>query len=609
MQKWVKVVSLESVKDDFEGVFSGRVPVGYISHPISSRGYPFILKSDYRNLALNNGLFVLFYDILNMDGFWDSIIVLCCASEHQLSNPFQEQENRFTQAFRRHGNVDTLVQMNPYDDAVGILIPISAYSLRQKCQTVCQGLPPGNTSVYIATEKNLAYFYRYPDSHCRFGKMLGTNNDIGLIIRHFGDVQRGGWGDARMMGIFGATGSGKTRFAGQVLSAYSRYPEMGILIIDPQGQFSSRDAKGVPVGCLGSCEDGTDWELRRSFAHLPVQREVTWINVEQIAFSNPFLFAELLKEKGYFKHFYSAISSAKLNLVTENFYDYLENYISSRKLSLSCLNYSNELYLNTQEMMCSAYSEQSASSVANRIEKRIEDYNRWANNPRAHQLGAERIWEQVLRCFQGNYGIEQIIEDVLIHHKIVIISLVGIVEDRLKRLYCAEILDELRKRSESYYHVPSKRGHVNALVAIDEVQRLVGAAEHESELNQRTAKRISSILIDCVKTTRKLSVGWLFITQTLRSIDPEIYRQLNTKVFGFGLATDGQVDILRNTLASNPAILDQYRTLPVPVTSGIYAFLTVGEMLPLGNGTYPIFINAYRNQTELFTRNPSFFNP
>jgi hypothetical protein len=185
--------------------------------------------------------------------------------------------------------------------------------------------------------------------------------------------------------------------------------------------------------------------------------------------------------------------------------------------------------------------------------------------------------------------------------------LVGIQDERIKKLYCAEILEQLRKGSENYYHIASKRKQVNALIAIDEVQRLVGSGEHEDEINQRVTKKISYILTDCVKTSRKLSVGWLFITQTLKSLNSEIYRQLNTKVFGFGLATDGQEEILKMSFGHDKNILEQYRTLPVPITSGIYAFLTVGEMLPIGNGSTPIFINCYQNQDDLFKNNPSFF--
>jgi len=594
-------------QDEFVNVFNGRSPIGYISYRISSTGYPFILRNDYRNLAINNGLFIISYEILNMDGKTDKVLVLCSATQHELYNSFQERDFEFNQAFRRNGNVDTLIQLNSYDDAIGILIPIATYSVSADRQVMRCGLPPSNTSVFIATENNLENFYRYKESHCRLGKMLGTKIDIGLIIRHFGDFQRGGWGDARMMGIFGATGSGKTRFAAQVISAYAKYPEMGILIIDPQGQFSSKNDLGIQVGALGSCEDGTEWELKKSFSKLHHTRNIQWLDISSIAFTDPSLFVELLAENGYFHHFYSSISGAKLNLIRDDFYDFINKYTKSAKIKLENLTYSADLYQRTQSMITSLYTEKSAAGVENRIIYRIDEYNSRTGNPYAHQQEAERIWNNVLRNFNGFYKIHQVIDDILLNHKIIIISLVGIQDERIKKLYCAEILEQLRKRSEEYYHSASKRKQVNALIAIDEVQRLVGSGEHEDEINQRVTKKISYILTDCVKTSRKLSVGWLFITQTLKSLNSEIYRQLNTKVFGFGLATDGQEEILKMSFGHDKNILEQYRTLPIPIASGIYAFLTIGEMLPIGNGSTPIFINCYQNQDDLFKNNPSFF--
>ena len=40
------------------------------------------------------------------------------------------------------------------------------------------------------------------------------------------------------VGVFGKTGSGKTGLVKMLLTAYARHPEMGILVIDPQGEFS-----------------------------------------------------------------------------------------------------------------------------------------------------------------------------------------------------------------------------------------------------------------------------------------------------------------------------------------------------------------------------------
>ena len=49
-------------------------------------------------------------------------------------------------------------------------------------------------------------------------------------------------GEAYHTGIFGMTGSGKSGFAAYLLAAYAQHPDLGILIMDPQGQFASEVA-------------------------------------------------------------------------------------------------------------------------------------------------------------------------------------------------------------------------------------------------------------------------------------------------------------------------------------------------------------------------------
>ena len=58
-----------------------------------------------------------------------------------------------------------------------------------------------------------------------------------MWFKHFGGGAHG-VGEAYHMGVFGKTGSGKTGLAKMLLGAYARHPEMGILVIDPQGEFS-----------------------------------------------------------------------------------------------------------------------------------------------------------------------------------------------------------------------------------------------------------------------------------------------------------------------------------------------------------------------------------
>lgn len=76
-------------------------------------------------------------------------------------------------------------------------------------------------------------------------------NDIlyPMWFKHFGSGDCGA-GEAYHLGVFGKTGSGKSGLAKMMLCAYARHPNMGILVIDPQGEFSLELA-GTRVGQQG----------------------------------------------------------------------------------------------------------------------------------------------------------------------------------------------------------------------------------------------------------------------------------------------------------------------------------------------------------------------
>src|SRR5262249_12996218 len=67
-----------------------------------------------------------------------------------------------------------------------------------------------------------------------------------MWFKHFGSGA-GGAGEAYHLGVFGKTGSGKSGLAKMMLCAYARHAQMGVLVIDPQGD-SSLELSGSRVG-------------------------------------------------------------------------------------------------------------------------------------------------------------------------------------------------------------------------------------------------------------------------------------------------------------------------------------------------------------------------
>jgi hypothetical protein len=81
------------------------------------------------------------------------------------------------------------------------------------------------------------------------GKAYANDVLYPMWFKHFGSGP-GGAGEAYHLGVFGKTGSGKSGLAKMMLCAYARHPQLGILVIDPQGEFSL-ELSGTRVGQQG----------------------------------------------------------------------------------------------------------------------------------------------------------------------------------------------------------------------------------------------------------------------------------------------------------------------------------------------------------------------
>src|SRR6185369_9358827 len=67
----------------------------------------------------------------------------------------------------------------------------------------------------------------------------------------------------------------------------------------------------------------------------------------------------------------------------------------------------------------------------------------------------------------------------------------------------------------------------NCLVVMDEAQKFISTDTTDVRIKELTKEIVGS-----VKTTRKYGIGYMFITQTIESLDEEILRQM--RIFSFG---------------------------------------------------------------------------
>jgi hypothetical protein len=115
-------------------------------------------------------------------------------------------------------------------------------------------------------------------------------------------------------------------------------------------------------------------------------------------------------------------------------------------------------------------------------------------------------------------------------------------------------------------------------------------------------------LTDAIKTTRKLGVGWLYATQSIANFNKDIFRQILTKVLGVGIGTGADDDHLESAFNKDKDLIERYRSLPLPNTTGVYPYAIIGELVALGNGSRALFVSATKTQSELIKLNPKHFS-
>lgn len=104
--------------------------------------------------------------------------------------------------------------------------------------------PEAGTNVYLASPATISELMQGEERNIvHIGKMRGLNEPAPLIIPDF----RATNGGAYHTGFFGRSGSGKTVAADLYCTTFLQYPNHGMIVVDPQGQWSSEDGFLVSV--------------------------------------------------------------------------------------------------------------------------------------------------------------------------------------------------------------------------------------------------------------------------------------------------------------------------------------------------------------------------
>jgi Helicase HerA, central domain len=429
-----------------------------------------------------------------------------------------------------------------------------------------------------------------------------------MWFKHFGSGT-GGAGEAYHLGVFGKTGSGKSGLAKMTLCAYAQHVNMGILIIDPQGEFSL-ELSGTRVGQQGLPLDETIRNLGRNihvFRISDIQLD-DWNTFEEMLISLRF-FEQLGIPSGSAENSRRAAEVIRNALDGTHTLDVLgtvsvlqdalnavndpnnANFIYSTKARAQQLQQRIQRFLTNQGQLTQLLNHhwQPLCSLFTTGQERRRLFN---YAPAEHQSDQNRGIVNMLLSSAANQGARPVV--------VVDISRQGnqrFWSEALQRRILAKLLNVLVAQSTGSL---SAQQSANVLVVLDEAHRHAPSGRLEEDSD---AENLRSLLRRAVRETRKYGLGWFFISQTLGGIDQEILQQLRILAFGFGLALGSEFDRLRDFVGGDKRSLELYQSFRDPQSFPRrnlqeFPFMAVGPVSPLAFSGKPVFFTAFTEWNE-----------
>ncbi len=519
-------------------------------------------------------------------------------TEVQLRNIWHEDPT-MRSLIRQRGRVDAVSERQ--DTHLGQMVVSAVFRQGGSAgyePSILGTVPATGTPIHLVNDSVLDELLRpYRDQIFYLGHVYGSKPRLPLWFKHF-DRGPDGAGEAYHLGIFGKTGSGKSVLAKMILLAYARYPKMALLVIDPQGEFSRDMKKGgtsgefaLPVG-----------DLARKLGKYPVVLTVRnlvldrWELFEQILFESQF-FERLTVPKGENREL-------ACNILTDK--------LQKAKVKLANL-YRRESFDKAWALL----QDDKVQRVFYRTDASRARFDTALQEADPDEFFRD-FWGPVAELFREDRKDAKSINKALAwllslflddgsprdKRPILVIDLSeeqarGLFwNDKIQSLVIKRLLDGLKQTAEHFY---KENQSLNALVVIDEAHRL---APRDLPSEDDAARGVRGVLIDAARTTRKYGLGWLFISQTLSSLHPEILQQLRIFFFGFGLGLGQEFQSLRQLVGSSGTALDLYQLFRDPHSafdnkSRQYSFMTIGPVSPLSFSGSPLFLNAF-NTVEAF---------
>ena len=375
-----------------------------------------------------------------------------------------------------------------------------------------------------------------------------------------------------------------------VLLGYARHPELGILIIDPQGEFS-RELNGESVG-------QQRLPVRDALDGIP--RNVEVYSIKDIQLRNWDLFEEFLIELRFTEQLGIPARSTDNSRIAA---DVIRRSLERNKYKLDALTSEDALRValksvTDQQNARAIYSTATrATQLTDHVRNILRSQNSVDDIHRDH-------WAPLANLFSaGNskrnlYGIVRDLSSSAHGRPIISIDLSSKTGDdrplseSLQKRLIKELLDNLIRYASQELGLQSG---ANVLVMLDEAARLAPSGRLDSASE---GELLRNTLRNAVRETRKYGIGWFFISQTLGGIDNEILQQLRTLFFGFGLALGDEFRKLREFAGGDSRAMELYQSFRDPHSAPSphlreFPFMAVGPVSPLSFSGRPMFFSAF----------------
>ncbi|WP_042687496.1 ATP-binding protein [Candidatus Nitrosotenuis chungbukensis] len=443
------------------------------------------------------------------------------------------------------------------------------------------------------------------------GKIFGTDVLMPSLFRNFGNEAEGGLGEAMHIGVFGKSGSGKSFLGKMILASYMRHKQMTLLVVDPQGEFSKmKNDKNLM--------DYVEKTLGRKIEFYDLSKLVLLPEIE--LFKQILVKSKFLKDLGI-KNMDNQEDGADeiAKILSHDWGHSIASGITGRINLWDA--YQRPVFDHVWERLTHTRPRngEQIPIVIERIystpsyrDKVFSDMQDITRNPERLEAFYQK-WRKVTSLF-GREGMGPSNNLALIlkaigkrgDGRIIIINLSEAEvpdylfwNEEIKKVAINQILQRIAEVAKDQYN---EGGSLNSLVVLDEA--------HEFAPRERTDEEeiieLRDTLTTAVRETRKYNLGWMFISQTLSSLDRRIIEQLRMYFIGYGLAYGIELSGVRELLAGNDSAIRLYQQFQDPKSSYTkpkYSFMCIGPSSPMSFSQIPLFLNSLNYPKEFLNIN------